>query len=395
MKIRHIILLALIFGAVTAWVLQEQRGFILIAWSNKTLEMRLWVGLISLLILMLLVSVISWMFFHLFGTTKRFKRWSLNRGSKRSRSQTISGLVALTESNWVRAEELFNKAINNADSPLINYLLAAKAAQEQGHFNERDDYLKKASEFEPEASNAVAVTQADLQFDAGQFEQALATLTQLYKNNKHQNFVVKLLAKTYVELKDWPHLFELLPELKKKQILSKEKYVALEENCLTNLLLKSAESGREHLIKIWERLSKEQKSNAKLQILLIRQLVKLNVLDHSEDLARSFLKKQYHPELIYWYAKTQHANPANQLQFASSFKNQGLADWQLFYALGLLSFREQHWGQTRDYLQQSIALKPTGDAYQLLIKTMHFLNESVSNLNSTLNDALKTIASEH
>ena len=89
------------------------------------------------------------------------------------------GMIQIAEGNFARGEKLLARAASTSDAPLFNYLQAARAAHLQGQDERRDEWLKLAYEYTPEAANAVLLTQAELQLDREQYEQALATLRRL------------------------------------------------------------------------------------------------------------------------------------------------------------------------------------------------------------------------
>ena len=60
------------------------------------------------------------------------------------------------------------------------------------------------------------LTQAELQLDQGQYEQALATLRRLEENSPNHGHALALLGRLYFRLEDWNNLSELLPRLRKQ-----------------------------------------------------------------------------------------------------------------------------------------------------------------------------------
>jgi HemY protein len=395
MKLRHLFLLATIVGALLAWLIKEQHGFVLIAWDNHTLEMRLWIAATLLLLLLLSVFVASWLLFMLRRSGKYLSLWSRSRGNRKARNQTLAGIVALAEGHWTQAEQLLNKAIERSDTPLINYLLAAKAAQEQHNFAQRDLYLKQASDIAPEASVAVSVTQAELQFEGKQYEQALATVTQLWEDHQRHPYVLKLLAKCYFQLKDWGRLYNLLQQLKKTRVFPREDYQQLEHHCITQWLISEAQQGAEQLLQLWQALHKDYQKQLEFVRVYAQLLVELNAHADAEAVLRQALKRQYHRDLIYWYGHAAGRDSQTQLHFAESFKNDGQTDWQLYFALGQLSYHNQLWGKARDYLMQSIKLCASLEAYQLLVLTLEHLNEPLDAINHTLKSALMSASTQN
>lgn len=106
------------------------------------------------------------------------------------------------------------QALPNSDTPLLNYLTAARAAQNMGDNQLRDNFLREAQQSMPEAKIAVELTQAELQLSNHQWEQALATLKHLHAIAPRHPYVLMLMMRLYQEVKDWPQLIALLPNLK-------------------------------------------------------------------------------------------------------------------------------------------------------------------------------------
>ncbi|WMS86132.1 heme biosynthesis HemY N-terminal domain-containing protein [Pleionea litopenaei] len=381
-------LCAIVIGAVLAYIIKDQHGYVLIAWGKTTIEMRLWLGAFLLISFTIAVIFLSWILLTVKRSGRRVKRWTAQRGSQKSRGQTINGLIALTEGHWTKAEQFFQKANEKSDSRLINYILAAKAAQEQGNYKARDLYLQKASEWEPDASIAVSVTQADLQFESEQYEQALATLSQLWSQKRRHPYVLKLLAKCYVQLNDWSSLYDLLPQLKKQQIFSNEVFSSIEQECLINFIHSSANKGCEHLQTVWQQLQSDYQKREDLVECFATYLIQFGANAEAEMVLRTALKRRYSAKLIYRYGKANGRDAKSQLAFAETFKEQGARDWQCLLSLGQLSYRNELWGKANSYLEQALNLHPDLEVLRLLLDVKQHLDEPNKNILNLITQVL-------
>ena len=74
------------------------------------------------------------------------------------------------------------RGARNTEAPLLNYLMAARASYALNEADKMREYLGAAEESESQAGIAVELTQAELKLDAGQYEQALATLVRARRN---------------------------------------------------------------------------------------------------------------------------------------------------------------------------------------------------------------------
>ena len=133
----------------------------------------------------------------LWHTPERVAEWRRKRRLQRAHRSLTRGLVELAEGRWKVAERHLTKHAEQSETPLINYLAAARAAQLQDEHARRDDYLHLAHESMPSADVAVGLTQAELQLAHQQYEQALATLMHVRSLSPKHNYVLKLLKKLY------------------------------------------------------------------------------------------------------------------------------------------------------------------------------------------------------
>lgn len=142
-------------------------------------------------------------------------KWHSRRLAQKAQATTRKGLIEYSEGYWQKAKNHLIQALPNTDTPLLNYLTAARAAQKMGDSKLRDHYLREAQQSMPEAKIAVELTQAQLQLANHQWEQALATLKHLQDLAPRHPYVLKLLMNLYEEIKDWQQLIALLPDLKR------------------------------------------------------------------------------------------------------------------------------------------------------------------------------------
>jgi len=150
------------------------------------------------------------------------------RLQRKVRAQLKQGLLEHMEGKFVQAEKTLLSHIHHSENPLLAYMTAANAAHNSGAPERRDNYLRKALESSPEAELAIGITQAQLQLEHHQNEQALATLQQLHHHTPGHFFILQLLASTYLTLEDWHKLSQLMPELKKHGQLSAENILQYE-----------------------------------------------------------------------------------------------------------------------------------------------------------------------
>jgi len=178
MKLILLLILALVIASGLAYQVHLEPGYALLTYGHVSIETSLAVLLFVTLIIFIGFYFSLRALLTLKRSPKSISRWNQKRKTTRSQKEINKGLINSAEGNWQRSEKLLVKHAEQSDTPLLNYLSAAHAAQSQGAYNRRDEYLFKAGKTLPDQIHAIQLTRAKLQLAAGQFEQALATLRQ-------------------------------------------------------------------------------------------------------------------------------------------------------------------------------------------------------------------------
>ena len=183
MKFGLIFIVALILSALAASLLLQDPGYVVISFRGYLVEMSVPI----LLALFVLVLVSSWFIVKLFRAPRKLGEVAARYRSGRAGQRLTRGIIEVAEGNFAKGERLLARAAKVSDAPLLNYLQAARAAHLLGQNDRRDNWLKEAFEQTPEAANAVLLTQAELQLDQEQYEQALATLRRLEESSPNHS----------------------------------------------------------------------------------------------------------------------------------------------------------------------------------------------------------------
>ena len=354
-----LLLVVLALGAVL--LVREDPGFLMIRYRDFSVETTLAFGIG---LVFLLVVVLHYAFKLLRGIWRlpeAIQLGSLNRRYEKSRRQLTQGLIDLAEGRFEQAENNLVRLVGFSESPLLHYLAAARAAQLQGKHDARDSYLKAAHEARPEAEIAIGVTQAELQLAHQQTEQALATLSHLHSVAPRHDYVSMLLARAYFELEDWAALVELLPDVRRKKLLTDTRLQQMEMAGYRGVLELAAASGDQaKLEKTWSNLPKAQQIDAATIILYIDLMNRHKWQSNGVDqLIVKSLEKQWDDRLIEAYGCFHAANPNVQLARAEKWEEDFGHNENLLLALGRIAIRARLWGKAQGYLEASIGVRAT------------------------------------
>jgi len=311
--------------------------------------------------------------------------WQENRHQRLSEKYLSRGLMALVEGDWNKAEVYLSKGAPHSQSPLVNYLAAARAAQQLGAVERRDDYLLMAYRDDPDAEVAIGLVKAELQIKQQQTEQALATLTQLHDSKPKQDQVKSMLLHTYAELEDWDAMLELLPKIERAGILPREQIQAKQLEAYGGLLKRIGsnqevleadnQASKEKLNNAWLNIPRKLRAELHLIEVYTEEKLKLSDTLDCEPLIHKALKKQWDVALLGLYGLVEGKDMAKQLKFAESFIPGHARDAVLLLTLGRLSVRNKLWGKARSYLEESIEINPLPEAYRTLATVLDELGE--------------------
>jgi HemY protein len=292
----------------------------------------------------------------------------------RAGEKLMRGMIEVAEGNFARGEKLLARAASTSDAPLFNYLQAARAAHLQGSDQRRDEWLRLAYEHTPAAANAVLLTQAELQLDRGQFEQALATLRRIDEDSRDHSYALALLGRLYFRLGDWDHLAEVLPRLKKHGRITQERIDTWTVRVHREMLGRTTDS--DAVAGAWKQVPKGLRSNLEILDAYFSALIRTGQHEMAEKAIVAALKSEWRGPLVRLFGLVEGPNPTKQLKRAELWLSGHGDDPDLLLTTARLCLRNELWGKARSYLESVITLRPTPEAYQEYGRLLNKLGES-------------------
>ena len=358
MKVGLIVVLVLILTAFGAHFLLADPGYVVINFRGYVVEMSVPV-LVGLAIALVLVV---WLIRKIILAPRRLGEAAGRYRSARSGKKLTKGMIAVAEGNLARGERLLGRAASTSDSPLFNYLQAARAAHLQGKDERRDEWLRMAYQETPEAANAVLLTQAEFQLDRGHYEQALATLRRVEEDTRDHAQVLALMGRLYYRLEDWVALADLLPRLHKN---AQVKPARLNEWTIRvhQVALEQA-ADADVLDAAWSNVPKKLRSEIRLLEAYYEGLMRVGLHDRAEKELASALKSEWRAPLVRLFGLVESSDTTKQLKRAEGWLSKRGEDPELLLAAARLCLRNELWGKARSYLETVLSLRPTPEAYR-------------------------------
>jgi HemY protein len=370
MKFGLFVVLVLVASAFAAHFLMQDPGYVVINFRSYLIEMSVPVLLAALFLLVFA----GWLLVKLFNAPRKLGEAAGRYRSGRAGHRLTKGMIEVAEGNFARGEKLLARAASGGDAPLLNYLQAARAAHLLGEDERRDSWLRQAYENTPEAASAVLLTQAELQLDQGQHEQALATLRRLEEKAPNHSYALNLLGRLYYRLEDWTQLEALLPRLTKygridDALLEKWAVRVHREN-----LNRAADA--DALLAAWESVPKNLRNDTSLLEAWFGGLIRTDQHDKAEKEIAAELKREWHPPLVRLFGMIAGSDPGNQLSRAEGWLKTHPDDADLLLAAARLCLKNELWGKARSYLETAISIRPSPEAYEEFGRLLNQLGES-------------------
>ena len=313
---------------------------------------------------------------NLFGLRKRLREYKQKKLSMKASQELTKGLVHFTEGHWDQSEKVLMSHIDYSETPLLNYLAAARAAHMQEAYDRRDTYLKTASELGDDAQIAVSVSQADMQFTSGQLEQARATLIHLLEVAPKHPYANKLLAKIYYEQEDWSNLFTLLPVLDKQSLIKHTDIDKYEKNALSGIFDSLArKKDIPQLHGLWKKLPVAIKDKPQAILEYCKALSEAGDVASSDKLLIASLNKQFNEQLVERYGLIEHTNIGSAIKQAEKWLENHDKSPMLLLSLARLNRKYQLWGKSKVFYNTSLNFSPSGAVYLELAELLEELEE--------------------
>lgn len=308
--------------------------------------------------------------------------WSRRNRSRRVQVAIEQGQMDLAEGRWASAQRHLHRAAESERQPLLYYLGAARAANEQGKYEESDGLLARALERQPQAELAIALSHAQLQMDRGDTDAALSTLQVMHERHPHSVQVLRQLQRLYQQRGDWSSVIRLLPELRKDKVLPAGELAELERRAWGENLTLAAqrevegEAGQQSLNRAWQQLTSAQRQEPQLVLAYAEQLRQLGADAQAEEVLRVALKRTYDSHLIRLYGLLHGADKGKQLKFAEGWLKDHPDDPSLLLTLGRLCLQNSLWGKARDYLESSLRVQRNPEACAELARLLAQLGDT-------------------
>lgn len=370
---------ALLLGAAAIWLMQQDQGYILISLGSVSVEMSFWLGAIIFVvascILIWLLLFLRWLL-----AAGGVRQWWIARRANKQTSKTAKGLMDFLSGDWLSAGRILKQSVKDPELSKVSLLFAAKAAANNQQLEQAKQLLTEFSVEYPQYKDFASLQMAESLIQASQIDRAIEILEVIQSENKTS---LRLMANIYVLTSNWSALESLLPKIKRQSVLDEKNFKALQVKTYCGLLTNidpklSAKVSIQKLEAIWSGIPRSLRQIAEIIAAYSHGLATADAPEKALSLLTKALKLNWHPSLLQAYGRLEIKDGTKQLAIGEQWLATYSDDPQLLFALGGICRRMGFLGKAKDYMQSTIDIAPTVQAYHELAAVLELLGDTSS-----------------
>ncbi len=364
------LLVLLAIAVAFALLLRDSSGYFMIVTGDERRTVSLATGLVFAVIVFFVLYLLFRFIGFVMDAPSRMRRWHERRQTSKDYDLLERGWVELLEGRSNPAERDLTKLLNrskNAGRQALASLAAAKAAHDQGRYNERDALLLTAeskAEGNPRMLDAAATIKAEMLLEQGEAKQALGLLEPLAKNGgNNQQHIQKLLLRGYKQIGNQDKLLEVARNLHKKGSIDNFEGLRLIEHAGAAVMKATT---RDSWSNTWKSFSAAEKSLPLIALAAAEKAQESGQSDAAGQILEAALKERVDARLLNAYVQCPPEQVNGRLTKAQQWLTKDENNPDLLNALGFLCLAGQLWGQAERYLTRSIRLRDDPRTHSLL-----------------------------
>lgn len=366
----------LIAGIVVGPIISGHQGYVLIQTDNYNIETSVTGLAIIMILTMVVLFAIEWLFRRIFRTGAHTRGWFVGRKRRRARKQTEQALLKLAEGDYQQVEKLMAKNADHAEQPVVNYLLAAEAAQQRGDEARANQHLERATELAGDDLIPVEIARVRLQLARNENHAARHGIDKLLEITPRHPEVLRLAEQAYTRTGAWNSLLDILPSMAKANVSDEEHRAALEQQAWIGLMDQTlADRGSDGLREWWKNQNRKTRVQVSLQVAMASLLIESDDHDTAQQIIIDGLKKQYDDRLVMLIPRLKTNNP-EQLEKVLRQQIKSVGDRPLLWStLGQSLMRHGEWQEASIAFRAALKQRPDAFDYAWLADTLDRMHQ--------------------
>ncbi|MET1219257.1 MAG: heme biosynthesis HemY N-terminal domain-containing protein [Glaciecola sp.] len=333
--IRIILLLAfLLIGLIVGPNLVGEKGYVLIALKDTTIEM----SVISLGIMVFFAVIgfliLEWAIKRVIAIITGSKHWLGSWGERRRQKQFTIGMQAMAEGDLLRAQKALTK-VKNADFDGLNLLASADIEAKLGNETKALAYWDQAAHV-PGSALAAKLNMARHAITQGRGDEAVNIIERLTVQDKQKPHVIEIWAGALAASGQWHELHKRLDHWKKALGDRYEHWLGMAAQ--GDFAEIAQKDGANELMSEWQKLSRSQKKNVAEQKAFILQLFEQNMHEEAQKHLIAAQKSGPHLDLLPLFKQLVLDQPIASVKILEKWIKKDQSNPQLYSALAHVAF---------------------------------------------------------
>ncbi|MEX9789979.1 protoheme IX biogenesis protein HemY [Providencia rettgeri] len=351
-----ILFIVLIAGIILGPLLAGHQGYVFIRTDNYDITTSVTSLVLGFILLQFVLLFLGWCYRRFISTTSRTRGWVSGRKYNKAHTQTQKALLKLAEGDFEQVEKLMSKHADFSQQPVINYLMAAEAAQQRGDEYRTHQYLDRAAEAAGSDQLPVDISRVRIQLAEGEVHAARNGIDKLLDKAPRHPEVLRLAEQAYLRSGAYQSLIELLPVMAKVQLHNEDELDALKLKAYKGLMNQyMAEGGSDGLKAWWKAQPRRVRHETTLQAFLAEHLIECGDTASAEKMIIDGLKQQYDERLLLLVPKLNSERPEVIEKTLLHLQKQNGATPLLNSTLGVLSLQHAQWDKAETYFKAALA----------------------------------------
>ena len=362
--------------------LLEDNGYVLVQFLEYSLETSLPIFGLILVAVYLLIRLIALVW----NSPSILKQRLAAKKIGKSNQRILDGLKLIGTGEFAKAEKKIKSAVNDVDSSVLSYLMAAEASHKDGNTESSKDWLERTKRQFPEIETYISLYAAKLMLESKNYNAALQSINTTLKDEPSNPIALKLLSQVCYETSDWKSLTH-----KAKTVLGQTGSNLKLERCFSEAFIHQAKAlaGEEQELKnLWNKLPSAIENMPSILAARLASIMAHGQHDSAEKELRKAIPKTWNHRLIKLYAKLDTPDLATLSKRIDRWLVDRPRDANLWLAASQLAKRDELWTQAKQFLERSIENKETSSAYNelgLILLELGQEDEAIKVFNKALN----------
>ena len=377
-----------LFAVAVAFAIASQNSaYVLVVYPPYRIELSFTLFVASLLMVILGGYALLRFVAQVLSLPSYVRKFRQNRMNAKSKKLQQEILTAFFEGRYIDAEKVAEKAIKQGELPSLYSIIAARSAHELKEYGKRDAYMATIDERTAGDTTLRLMTATKFMLDQHDPHGALKTLQALKDvgSDKHLGAMTMEL-KAQQQIGNWDAVLKLLDQMERRGSMDEAVATPLRQQAWLEKI-----NNRQNLADLQaclKSIPSAIKRQSKIVATAARALIKHNGCNLAQQLIADSLNSQWDSELVALYGECCEGDAIAQIEQAEKWLLLHQKEAELLLSLGKLCLHQKLWGKAQNYLDASVSLKPSYEAYSALGKLAESLGKS-DDANGYLQRAMK------